>query len=144
MKEGVHSRGRWLYAAAVCIVIALGLLSRSSHIGLPRFWAKYSGDALWALMVFLLVGMLFPRRPVWFVGAAAFAYSCATEFSQLIHAPWIDRIRHNTLGRLILGDTFAWADLAAYLVGVLAGMTIEQAISRGCSKSKRQGINDTQ
>ena len=45
--------------------------------------------------------------------------------SQLYHAPWIDSIRHTTLGGLILGYGFLWSDLACYAVGVGLGVVIE-------------------
>src|SRR5689334_1630904 len=82
-------------------VICLGLLVRSHRIGLPAFWTKYSGDALWALMVFLLLGALLSRKSTLFVASAALLYSCATEFSQLYHALWIDSVRRIPIGRLI-------------------------------------------
>ena len=38
---------------------------------------------------------------------------------------WIDALRRNRLGGLILGDTFAWGDIAAYLVGIALGVAAE-------------------
>ena len=122
------SRSRLGYAAAAIAVIAIGLFSRSGHTGLPRFWTKYSGDALWALLIFVLVALILHRRSTIVVAAIAFAYSCATEFSQLYHSPWIDAARRTTLGHLVLGDTFAWADMIAYLVGVVFGVMAEVAL----------------
>jgi len=127
MADRRPARSRLVQAVAAAAVITLGLISRSGHIGLSRFWAKYSGDALWAIMVFLLVGLLFPRRSSVLIGSIALAYSCVTEFSQLYHAPWIDSLRHNPLGHLVLGDTFSWGDMAAYLSGIIVTGTVETA-----------------
>jgi len=55
----------------------------------------------------------------------AMAFSVAIELSQLYHAPWIDSIRHTTLGGLILGFGFVWSDLICYAVGVGLGLAIE-------------------
>jgi hypothetical protein len=118
-------RRRW-YAAWIVTVIGLGLASRSGV--LPPFLAKYAGDAFWALMVFLGVGFLVPTWRTATVSALAVAVSCAVEFSQLYHAPWIDATRRTTLGHLALGDTFAWADILAYLVGIAVGAGAESAI----------------
>ena len=57
--------------------------------------------------------------------ALAMIFSVAIELSQLYHAPWIDSIRHTTLGGLILGFGFLWSDLACYAVGVGLGVVIE-------------------
>ena len=76
-------------------------------------------------MVFLLLGLLFSRRSTLFVACVALVYSCATEFSQLYHTAWIDALRRVPLGRLVLGDTFAWADMAAYLAGIVIGAMAE-------------------
>lgn len=125
--DGVR-RGAARQAAMFAAVISLGLLSRSHRIGLSPFLAKYGGDALWAWMVFLLAGLLFPRLSSLRIAVAAMLYSCATEFSQLYHAPWIDAIRRTTPGHLVLGDTFAWADIIAYLVGIAIGYCVERGL----------------
>jgi hypothetical protein len=112
------------------VVICLGLATRSDFVDLPPFVAKYSGDALWALMVFLGFGFLLPTRRTAHVALLAAGLSCAVEFSQLYHAPWIDAARRTRLGALALGDTFAWSDIAAYLVGIAFGATLEWAAYR--------------
>jgi hypothetical protein len=111
-------------------VIGLGLASRSPTLALPPFAAKYGGDALWALMVFLGLGLLLPRWRTSAVAALASGACCAVEFSQLYHAPWLDAARRTRLGALALGDTFAWADIAAYLAGIALGAVAEWTAQR--------------
>jgi hypothetical protein len=55
----------------------------------------------------------------------AISLSVLIELSQFYHAPWIDSIRQNTLGGLILGFDFVWSDLACYAVGVGLGVLFE-------------------
>jgi hypothetical protein len=124
-----RARHRGLYAVLIVIVICSGLASRSDALRLPPLFAKYAGDALWALMVFLGIGFILAPRGTSLVTALAVAVSCADEFSQLYHAPWIDTIRRTTLGHLVLGDTFAWGDIAAYVVGIGVGATAEWVTS---------------
>jgi hypothetical protein len=120
-----RTRCRRLYAAWIVVVVCAGLASRSEAVGLPLFLAKYGADALWALMIFLCVGFVLARWSTGAVAVVATAISCAVEFSQLYHTPWLDAIRNTALGRLTLGDTFAWCDIAAYLVGIAVGSGIE-------------------
>jgi hypothetical protein len=121
-------RHRWLYALCGVLVIVLGLGSRSDLVPLPAFVAKYGGDALWALLVFLGFGFLFPRLSTLGTAGLALAFSCAIEFSQLYRAPWFDALRRNRFGALVLGDTFAWADIAAYAVGIAFGACVEWVV----------------
>jgi hypothetical protein len=118
---------------AGAVVIAVGLWSRSDAAGLPWPVAKYAGDGLWGLVVFLGFGLLLPRPPTRAVAALAAAFACAVEVSQLYHAPWLDAVRGTRLGGLVLGtpaSTFAWADIAAYLAGIAAGALAERAAPR--------------
>jgi Protein of unknown function (DUF2809) len=55
----------------------------------------------------------------------AMACAIAVKLSQLYHAPWIDSIRHTTLGGLILGFDFVWSDLACYALGVGLGVSVK-------------------
>jgi hypothetical protein len=122
------NRNRLVYFLAGCVVVALGLGSRRYANGLPTFLAAYSGDALWALMVFVGIGCLAPRWSSFRVAALALLFSFAVEFSQLYHAPWIDGLRGTRIGGLILGYGFLWGDLLCYAVGVAFGWLIERMI----------------
>ena len=126
-----HRRSRIVYAAAVLVVIAPGLWSRSESAGLPWAVAKYAGDALWGVVVFLGVGLVLPGLPTRAGVGLAAAFACAVEASQLVHAPWLDAVRGTRLGGLVLGTpaaTFAWGDIAAYLAGIAAGAVAERRV----------------
>lgn len=129
-------RRRGLYAAWIAVVIGCGLASRSESLALPAFLAKYGGDGLWALMIFLAFGFLLPARGTAAVAGLAAAVCAAVEFAQLYHAPWIDAVRRTWFGRVALGDTFGWGDLAAYLAGIAAGIAAELTLCRARSDAR--------
>ena len=125
-----HRRARLIYLGCALAVVALGLGSRRFAHSLPAFLAAYAGDTLWALLVFLLTGMVAPRLRLAARAGIALAISWAVEISQLYHAPWIDAIRHTRLGGLVLGFGFLWSDLVCYSVGVGLGAFGERALRR--------------
>ena len=118
-------RNRLLYFIFVVVIIAVGISSRKFGYILPKIIADYSGDILWALMVFCLVGFLFPKISTMKIAVIVLLFSFAIESSQLYHAGWIDNIRHTILGSLILGYGFLWSDLICYTLGILIGATFE-------------------
>jgi Protein of unknown function (DUF2809) len=105
--------------------VLLGLCSRRFGAALPGFIATYAGDTLWALALFLSMGLLLPRLTTARVAALALAGSILVEISQLYHAPWIDSVRQTTIGGLVLGFGFLCSDLACYAVGVGLGVALE-------------------
>lgn len=122
------ARSRTVYALAALVAIALGLASRWDAIGLPWFVAKYAGDALWSLVVFIGFAFLFPSLSSKLLAVLAVVFACAVEISQLFHPPWLDAIRSTLPGGLVLGtpsSTFSWCDIAAYLVGITFGFLVE-------------------
>jgi hypothetical protein len=112
----------------LALAIVLGIGSRRFAGFLPSFVAAYAGDTLWALAVFLGIGLVLPRASTWRVAALAMAFSVLIEVSQLYHASWIDSIRRTTLGGLVLGFDFVASDLVCYAVGVGLGAFIEWGI----------------
>ena len=125
-----------MYALAGLLVIGIGLLWRSGLLPIPYFMAKYGGDALWALVVFLCVGFVCPRSSTVRIGFIAVGFAWSIEFLQLYHAHWIDEIRSTRLGRMVLGTTFNSPDLLAYLIGIALGVLAE----RVC-RNESQGID---
>jgi hypothetical protein len=105
-------------------VILIGLASRKMAF-FPPFLAAYTGDTLWALMVYLLLGILRPSAPIRQQAWIALAFSFGIEISQLVQADWLNAIRHTTLGGLVLGFGFLWSDLICYTVGVLMGVALD-------------------
>jgi hypothetical protein len=123
-------RNRIIYALLIPCVVALGLLTRSGSPLVPSFFKKYAGDALWALVVYLAVALLFPRLSVAKTALAAGLFSLAVELGQLYRAPWIDAVRRTTLGALALGQGFLWSDLVCYGAGIAAGVLLERVVAR--------------
>lgn len=116
-------RSRIAYAGWVGAVIAAGLASRSARVSiLPDFVTAYAGDTLWALMVFLLLGLLFPNARTAVLAGSALGIAFAVEFSQLCEADWLNRIRATRLGALLLGKGWVATDLLCYAVGVGIGV----------------------
>lgn len=126
-------RNRPAYALLAACVIAVGLLWRSGLVPLPAPLAKYGGDALWALVVFLGFGFVYPRLSTTRLALLAVCFAWAIEFSQLYHADWIDGLRATLPGRLILGSTFNSPDLLAYLAGIALGVLAECAWCVRCA-----------
>ena len=113
------------YPLMIFMVICLGLLSRRMTRYIPDIIDLFLGDSLWALMVYLSISMVFRNWSIKKVAFMSILFCFTIEFSQLYHAAWIDMIRRTTLGGLILGYGFLWSDLAAYLLGIGFGITID-------------------
>lgn len=127
------------------LTIVLGLASRRFGHVLPSVVATYAGDTLWALVAFLVVGLVLPRASTLQVATLAMAFSVLIEVSQLYHASWIDSIRQTIPGSLVLGHGFLWSDLACYVLGVTLGVIVEAMLPRGINpggSSPRTGRND--
>lgn len=124
MKQGL-TRKRIILICLVASTMALGFLSRSTLVTLPKLLASYAGDILWATMVYFIVGFIAPTWKTKKTAMVALAFAFTIEFSQLVHAPWIDQIRDHKIGALILGHTFIASDLVCYSVGVLLGAVVD-------------------
>ncbi len=111
-------RSRPLIALLILITIAAGLWIRSRYFSFPPFYAKYAGDALWAVVVFLGCGFLHPKLTTARLAALSVVIAWSVEFLQLYHTPWLDAVRSTRLGTLTLGNTFNAPDLIAYVIGI--------------------------
>ncbi len=119
-------RNRLHYAMLTAIVIVAGCMIRSEFSETwPPLVVKCGGDALWALMVFLGLGFLFPRLRTATLATATLAFAYGVEFSQLYQAEWINAFRKTFLGAVTIGSGFLWSDLASYTAGCGIGVVAE-------------------
>jgi hypothetical protein len=119
-------RNAFTYFFLVITVMILGLSTRRFSIYFPNWLNLYLGDALWALMIFFIFGLLFRTRETRWVTVGALLFSFSIEISQLYHSQWIDSLRRTRIGGLVLGYGFLWSDLLSYTVGIGVGVLIER------------------
>lgn len=129
-EQSVRRRPTWRFVGALLITIALGLGTRQFPSVFPPVVARYGGDVLWATMMFWLLALLYPAAPTHRLALSALTISFAVECSQLYRAPWIDSVRANPLGALVLGQGFLWSDLLCYTIGVLLAMFIDGQLQK--------------
>lgn len=128
----MHSvaRRRAAYLGLALATTLLGLASRRYAAGLPGWVGHYAGDALWALLVYWLAGLLRPGWPTGRRARAAAGFALAIELSQLCQVPWLRALRHTPLGGLVLGQVFLWSDLGCYAGGIALGLALDWAGGR--------------
>lgn len=118
--------------AAGCTVAA-GLAVRAFAGG---EFAKCAGDALYTVLVYVLVVLVAPRVRPARAAAVAAALSWAVEFFQVTGVP-DDLGRHSTLARLALGSTFNPPDLFWYLVGAASAYAAHRVLRPGKAAAPR-------
>ena len=118
-------RSRILAIGLIAIVAWLEIHTRRYAPLLTATMGHHAADALWALDLFLGVGLLFPSGATGRVALGSFLLAVAVEFSHLYQALWIDALRATDLGLLVLGDGFHAASLVCYGAGVGFGMFAE-------------------
>lgn len=105
---------RLFYFLAIVFLIFLGLSSRKVS-GIP----EETGDALWAMMVFCLIRLVFIRQKLSCIALASLLVSYAVEFQQMIKWSWLVEFRRTFIGHMLLGQGFLWIDLVAYTIRIV-------------------------
>ncbi len=116
---------RGLFLAAVCVT-ALGL---AVHFLVPGDLGPLFADALYTVLVYLLLALLSPKTARYLVAVAAFAISALIELAQLTGLPAQLAVIFPP-SRLVFGTTFSAPDLLAYAVGALMVWAVDSGILR--------------
>ena len=117
-------RNRKIYLGLIIITIIVGILSRTNLI--PELIYPYVGDFLYALMFFFIIGFLFPNMKTFKTTLISIGICYIIELFQLYQSDWINNIRNNKLGGLILGFGFLWSDIISYTLGGFTGFIFEK------------------
>ncbi|MBY0688589.1 DUF2809 domain-containing protein [Microbacterium marinilacus] len=106
---------RWTACGAGAGVVVAGL---AVHLLAPDgFASDAAGDALYAVLIYLIVVFVAPRAPGWAAAGAAYAWCVAVELLQLTGLPaaWGSAFRPSML---VFGTVFSVSDLVFYAAGV--------------------------
>ncbi|WP_258724859.1 DUF2809 domain-containing protein [Cellulomonas sp. NS3] len=129
-------------AVAALATVATGLAVRSAAAavdagsGVASAVAEPVGDALYAVLVYALVGVVAVRARPWVLAVAAWGLASAVELAQLTGLP-AAVVALWEPARWVLGTTFHAPDLAAYAVGAALAALLDTAVRR------RQRVRET-
>ena len=119
-------------AVALAGAVALGLASRLY----PIAWSIYDkslGDVLYAVVAYLGLALLLPRKPRKLVASLALGWCLAAEFFQATGIPAC--YERYAVVRWVIGTTFSWHDVACYFVGVALVTTLDAVLLRPRQRS---------
>ncbi|WP_328536759.1 DUF2809 domain-containing protein [Streptomyces sp. NBC_00344] len=108
--------GRWWTGGAAVLTVAAGLGVRALTDGA---FAKCAGDALYTVLVYLVVLLIAPRLTAVAAAGIALGFSWAVELLQIAGVP--------TALRPVLGSTFNAPDLFWYTVGAALCWSVSAA-----------------
>ena len=117
-------RARLPFALAAVAALGLGLSLRFLLTGLL---ADVAGGVLYVVLVALLIGVVAPRLPAVTAAGIALAWSIAMEQLQAIGAA-ARLVELWPPLRLVVGSTFSWLDIAAYVLGAVLAAAVLIAV----------------
>lgn len=109
------------------IVTALGVISRFVRFENAIF-DKYLGDALYAILFYLLISILVSDLRAIIKATIVFILMVTFELFQLTRIPMALSQNENVLARfaaMLLGTVFSWVDIVAYLVGIVIAASVD-------------------
>jgi glycopeptide antibiotics resistance protein len=127
-------RPRLPYLVFVILLIVFCLPARYTD-WYPDVFVIYIADGLWALMLYFLAAIIFPKMPPLPLLALCFVGTWLVEFSQLYQADWINTVRRWPLMGLLLGYGFRYEDLIAYTIGIAVGFAVDIILLRQREKA---------
>lgn len=90
-----------------------------------QFTRPYFGDVLVVILIYCLLKS-FLNLSVWTTAIIVFCFSFCVEFTQHLNLIGKLGLEHSGIAKAILGNSFAWLDLLAYVTGILSVISIEK------------------
>ena len=81
----------------------------------------YGGAVLYEIFWCCVAALIWPRGSALMIALWVFGITCLLECMQLWHAPFLEAIRSNFLGRTLIGIAFKWSDFPYYVLGSASG-----------------------
>ena len=112
----------WVYGLlAVLLFLVEFLIERYTH---DAFIRPYFGDFLVVILLYTLIKTIWNSKPIP-TALAVLLYAFLLEFSQYLELSRKLGVETSWIGRLILGNYFAWGDLLAYTGGIALVILLE-------------------
>ncbi len=103
------------------ILIPIGVTTKYYYGVGEGFIHNHLGGAIYVIFWILLFSLIFPKYSHLRLSVCVFSVTCLIEFTQLIHAPILEKAREIFIIRALFGSTFNPFDFIWYLVGAVLG-----------------------
>ena len=100
-----------------------------------NFIRPYFGDFLVVMLLYCFLKS-FLNVSVWAAAGLVLLFSFAIETAQYFNMVEKLGLQHYKIAKVVLGNSFAWMDLLAYVLGILAVISIEKFIPK--QENKKQ------
>ena len=90
-----------------------------------NFVRPYFGDFLVVMLLYCFLKS-FLNVSVWLAAGFVLLFSFAIETAQYFNMVEKLGLQHYKIAKVVLGNSFAWMDLLAYVLGILAVISIEK------------------
>ena len=100
-----------------------------------NFIRPYFGDFLVVILLYCFLKS-FLNVSVWAAAGLVLLFSFAIEIAQYFNMVEKLGLEHYKIAKVVLGNSFAWMDLLAYVLGILAVISIEKFIPK--QENKKQ------
>ncbi|MDP3679941.1 MAG: DUF2809 domain-containing protein [Flavobacterium sp.] len=100
-----------------------------------NFIRPYFGDFLVVMLLYCFLKS-FINVSVWAAAGLVLLFSFAIETAQYFNMVEKLGLQHYKIAKVVLGNSFAWMDLLAYVLGILAVISIEKFIPK--QENKKQ------
>jgi glycopeptide antibiotics resistance protein len=130
MKKAQYQKYRLALLIGMVLIIPLGYSVRfATGLGSPMFQDVFGSIAYQILLMFV-VAFFSPRMNLIKIAIGVFILSSAIEVLQLWQPPFLQAIRATWTGRVLLGNTFLWADFPPYGIGCFLGWLCLKGLRR--------------
>ena len=107
--------------ASMIIIVPLGYFVRFSKGLNPPWLHDVLGSIAYEIFWILFFAFLLPKISPLRIAIGVCIATCAIEFLQLWKPPFLQAARSTLPGRLVLGNSFTWADFPVYFIGSFLG-----------------------
>ena len=111
---------------AVTVLLFLTEITIALYVH-DNFIRPYFGDFLVVILLYCFL-MSFLKISIWVAAALVLVFSFAIETAQYFNIVEKLGLQSNKIVKVVLGNSFAWVDLLAYTLGILAVISMEKIL----------------
>ena len=110
------------FLLAILLFVTEVLIALYVH---DSFIRPYAGDYLVVIFIYCVVRSIWQSRVVP-VAIGVLIFACFVEVMQYFNAVQLLGLQHSRVARIVIGTSFEWSDILAYILGIFTVILVEK------------------